>query len=386
MKRLLLLLCLCTILFGCSAESKSPPASSTPTETLSGSESEDISAPSEEIEYQEVRVCGYTAKLPIYWIIGDDVFFGIQEKEVPFIMVNTVKTDKSLDTFFSDSYSEETFIKQFSESFGNVSPDSEMDHDTYEGLETRSFTVSGMVDNKLTSIMCTLFDNPGGGIGSAVLFFRLEDTDYLRDYLKMFYTMEPSESSDSSTTLVVPSNSEDVNQSASTPDTITETLDSNQEQQEQDSPAPEEQYSPTSGERNALDKARQYLGIMPFSHAGLIEQLEYDGYSNEEATYGADNCGADWYEQALKKSQDYLDLMPFSYSGLIKQLGHEGYTDEEAVYGANNCGADWYEQAAKKAQQYLELSSFSRSNLIKQLEFEGFTKSQAEYGVSKVYD
>ena len=76
--------------------------------------------------------------------------------------------------------------------------------------------------------------------------------------------------------------------------------------------------------------------------------------------------------------------MPFSYSGLIDQLKYEGYSDDEAKYGADNCDADWNEQAAKAAQNYLEIMSFSRQGLIDQLEYEGYTPEQAEYGVSAV--
>ena len=52
--------------------------------------------------------------------------------------------------------------------------------------------------------------------------------------------------------------------------------------------------------KNALKSADSYLRYSAFSHDGLINQLEYEGYSTEEATYAADNCGADWDEQALK--------------------------------------------------------------------------------------
>ena len=76
--------------------------------------------------------------------------------------------------------------------------------------------------------------------------------------------------------------------------------------------------------------------------------------------------------------------MPFSYTGLIEQLKFEGYSDEEATYGADHCGANWNEQAAKKAQSYLDVMSFSKSGLIEQLKFDGFTQEQAEYGVTAV--
>lgn len=96
--------------------------------------------------------------------------------------------------------------------------------------------------------------------------------------------------------------------------------------------------SATMGEKNALSQADNYLSMMAFSYTGLIEQLEFEGYSKEEATYAADNCGADWNEQAAKKAQDYIDMMSFSRSGLIEQLEFEGFTSEQAEYGATSVG------------------------------------------------
>lgn len=89
-------------------------------------------------------------------------------------------------------------------------------------------------------------------------------------------------------------------------------------------------------------------------------------------------------QQALKKAGEYLDYTAFSYDGLIDQLEYEGFSHSEAVYAADNCGANWNEQAARKAREYLDYTSFSRDGLISQLEYEGFTHSQAEYGVKAV--
>ena len=91
----------------------------------------------------------------------------------------------------------------------------------------------------------------------------------------------------------------------------------------------------SSGERNALVKAKDYLLVMPFSASGLKEQLEYEGYSSSEAEYAVDHCGADWYEQARKKAEDYLDIMSFSRTGLIEQLEYDGFTHSQAEYGVN---------------------------------------------------
>lgn len=90
------------------------------------------------------------------------------------------------------------------------------------------------------------------------------------------------------------------------------------------------------------------------------------------------------YQNALSKAHDYLRFTAFSYSGLVDQLEYEQFSTDAATYAADNCGADWNEQAAKKAQSYLDFSSFSRQELIDQLLYEGFTSEQAEYGVSAV--
>lgn len=202
----------------------------------------------------------------------------------------------------------------------------------------------------------------------------------------------------------------------------------------------------TIGQKNALKKALNYLDFMAFSRSGLIQQLEFEQFSHDDAVYAVDHCGADWNEQAakkaaaylefssfskqglidqlefegfthseaeygaeavekasssdnsgssssqatmgelnaLKKAQSYLDFSAFSRSGLIEQLEFEQFSHDEAVYAVDHCGADWKEQAAKKAAAYLEFSSFSKQELIDQLKFEGFSSSEAEYGVSAV--
>lgn len=96
--------------------------------------------------------------------------------------------------------------------------------------------------------------------------------------------------------------------------------------------------SPTTGEKNALRSAREYLSFSAFSYTGLIKQLEYEGYSTEEATYAAYNCNANWNEQAAKSAKEYLDMSSFSRQELINQLIYEGYTQEQAEYGVTQNG------------------------------------------------
>lgn len=94
----------------------------------------------------------------------------------------------------------------------------------------------------------------------------------------------------------------------------------------------------TTSQKNAARAAENYLSVMPFSFKGLVEQLEYEGYSHSDAVYGANRCGADWKEQAAKSAETYLNIMPFSRKELIEQLEYDGYTHEQAVYGAQANG------------------------------------------------
>jgi len=94
----------------------------------------------------------------------------------------------------------------------------------------------------------------------------------------------------------------------------------------------------TVSQKNALNKAKSYLSYTAFSHDGLVDQLVYEQFSVADATYGADNVGANWNEQAAKKAKDYMSHSSFSHGGLIDQLEYEKFTPDQATYGANSVG------------------------------------------------
>jgi hypothetical protein len=100
----------------------------------------------------------------------------------------------------------------------------------------------------------------------------------------------------------------------------------------------EEQSTETVNQQNARQKAESYLNSSAFSRQGLIEQLEYEGFSNIDAEYGADAVNADWMEQAALKAAQYLDSSSFSKQGLIDQLLYEGFSQEQAEYGVSTTG------------------------------------------------
>lgn len=196
------------------------------------------------------------------------------------------------------------------------------------------------------------------------------DDDYSSDFSKIINTISLKE------------NVEKMSEQTKT--TETEEVKTNKEEVNEKQETEAAVVGSTLGEQNALKTAQSYLKYSSFSYSGLIKQLEYEGYSTEEATFAVDHVGADWSEQALLSAQSYLKYSSFSYSGLVKQLEYEGFSNEEAVYGVDHSDADWYEQAVKTAESYLKYSSFSRSGLYDQLIYEGFSEDQAEHALSEV--
>ncbi|MDZ7918406.1 MAG: Ltp family lipoprotein [Rhodococcus sp. (in: high G+C Gram-positive bacteria)] len=94
----------------------------------------------------------------------------------------------------------------------------------------------------------------------------------------------------------------------------------------------------TPGQRNAVRAAKDYLAYTAFSRQGLIEQLQFEDYSTQDATFAVDYVAPDWNLQAAKAAQNYLDYTAFSRQGLIDQLMFEGYTSAQAQYGVDQTG------------------------------------------------
>lgn len=98
----------------------------------------------------------------------------------------------------------------------------------------------------------------------------------------------------------------------------------------------------TASQKNAYKSATNYLSVMAFSKKGLIKQLSSevaDGYSKEDAKFAVEfiekHHEVNWKKQAYKTAEEYLDSQSFSESGLVEQLEYEGFTHGQAVYGAH---------------------------------------------------
>jgi hypothetical protein len=47
----------------------------------------------------------------------------------------------------------------------------------------------------------------------------------------------------------------------------------------------------TVSQKNALNKAKDYMSYSSFSRGGLIDQLKYDKFTPDQATYGVNTVG-----------------------------------------------------------------------------------------------
>ncbi len=91
----------------------------------------------------------------------------------------------------------------------------------------------------------------------------------------------------------------------------------------------------------AAEDIQNYLNIGSYSRARLLELLVYDGFSEEEAAAALDNSGVDWNAQAVLQAQLQMELLPdTTYDELVDQLEYEKFTHEEAVYAADNYKAN----------------------------------------------
>ena len=86
---------------------------------------------------------------------------------------------------------------------------------------------------------------------------------------------------------------------------------------------------------NAIESAEAYSNVFAYSKKELIDQLKYEGFSEEIAECAAKSINANWKENCVKSAYSYLDLFSFSKEELIHQLDYDGFTPEEIDYAMN---------------------------------------------------
>ena len=83
---------------------------------------------------------------------------------------------------------------------------------------------------------------------------------------------------------------------------------------------------------------RAAAGSGGFSDDRMVRQLEKDGFTYEQAVYGAAGCGADWNEQAVLSAKAELQNEPdLSDAALLERLTSVGFSESEARYALTRC-------------------------------------------------
>ena len=139
----------------------------------------------------------------------------------------------------------------------------------------------------------------------------------------------------------------------------------------------------TDRELEALAAAEALLEEYVLSREDLTDWLVELGWTQSEAEYAADHCGADWYEEALKAAAVLLENYVCSEASLTDTLVSDlHFTADEAAYAAEQLDADWNAEALRAAEALLEEdASLSADELTALLEEFGFTAAQAAYAV-----
>ncbi len=126
------------------------------------------------------------------------------------------------------------------------------------------------------------------------------------------------------------------------------------------------------------------IGLFMPSNSGPASKIESSKTKASSTKNTPEVKESIWDSQAKLKAESYLRYTAFSRSGLIEQLEYEGFSKTDSTQAVDSLNVNWNDQAILKAKSYLKNMAFSKSGLIDQLEFEGFTSSQAAYAVANI--
>ena len=138
----------------------------------------------------------------------------------------------------------------------------------------------------------------------------------------------------------------------------------------------------------ALEFVQSYLQMWAYSSAELTKMLLEEGFSEAEAQYAIDNCGADWAQINIALAQGMLQQFPTTCrNALIEGLmDYNSLSKTEAAAAADTI--DWNEQALAAAYAMLndeEAFGYSPDLLYSWLHHEyGFEEAQAQYALDNV--
>lgn len=90
--------------------------------------------------------------------------------------------------------------------------------------------------------------------------------------------------------------------------------------------------------QNATQIVSQWLEEDALSRDLIIYELMADGFSDEAASYAADNSGANWYDQAMRAAEDYLSEGQHTWEETEKMLQQKHFTYAQILHVQEQIG------------------------------------------------
>lgn len=145
----------------------------------------------------------------------------------------------------------------------------------------------------------------------------------------------------------------------------------------------------------AVIKVRDYIDEPGnfYSYPGLVDELTWDGFTEEEISYALEVRNIDWMKQAVRVAENLTAKgSGHSYSNpehLIRVMEQRGFTPEQARYGVENANIDWDYQAYRYAWRCIEKelrddNHYGREDYIRLLEERGVRHENAVSAVDKI--
>ena len=76
----------------------------------------------------------------------------------------------------------------------------------------------------------------------------------------------------------------------------------------------------------------------PLGDGLLVDQLLLEKFNDADAKFAVDHLGVNWNAQAAASAASYMKLGGFSCQSMIDQLIFEKFTTDQATYGASTTG------------------------------------------------
>ena len=138
--------------------------------------------------------------------------------------------------------------------------------------------------------------------------------------------------------------------------------------------------------KRAIEEVEYGATKWGYSPKRVLDQLSGD-FSDAMIECALEHCNVDWRENALL-AVEKPPYTTYSYKKMVNCLvEYDGYTEEDAIYAADNCGADWKERCCRKVKLYLEDDATyndSREWLTRDLKDYGlFTDEEIEYALDQ---